>query len=128
MGPPFAKIPNIGELTWGLTAIPLHFKPQRSTPNELKSAPLGSTKLPNLEGLPILVVTAEASAFSMASPPTVELLLAGGAKADILHLADHGVRGNGHGLVYEKNSDQALQPVLQWLEQNVEERNQKGVN
>ena len=29
--------------------------------------------------------------------------------AELLHLPDHGVFGNGHGLIYEKNSDQALQ-------------------
>ncbi len=119
MGPPFATIPNIGELSWGLAAAPLHFEPHRSTPDQLKNAPPGSTKLPHLQGLPILVVTAEASPFSVASPPTVELLAASGANAELLHLPDHGVRGNGHGLVYEKNSDQALQPVLQWLDKTI---------
>ena len=38
-----------------------------------------------------------------------------GAAAEVLRLADHGVTGNGHGLIYEKNSDEALQPVLRWL-------------
>ena len=38
-----------------------------------------------------------------------------GAAAEHLHLPDHGILGNGHGLIYETNSDQALQPVLQWL-------------
>jgi hypothetical protein len=33
----------------------------------------------------------------------------------VLNLADHGVCGNGHGLIYEKNSDAALAPVLDWL-------------
>ena len=44
---------------------------------------------------------------------------AGGAAAELLHLPDHGVRGNGHGLIYEKNSDAALQPVLRWLAKHV---------
>ena len=38
-----------------------------------------------------------------------------GAAAELLHLPDHGVTGNGHGLIFEKNSDEALQPVLDWL-------------
>ena len=38
-----------------------------------------------------------------------------GAAVEGLHLPDHGVRGNGHGLIYEKNSDEALAPVLRWL-------------
>ena len=126
MGPPFAKIPNIGELTWGLAAAPLTFEPKRSTPEELKNALPAETKLPNLKDLAILVVTAEASAFSAASPPAVVLLQAGGAQAELLHLPDHGVHGNGHGLVYEKNSDQALQPVLDWLDQRINDEQQKG--
>ena len=29
------------------------------------------------------------------------------------------VTGNGHGLIYEKNSDEVLQPVLDWVERQV---------
>ena len=32
-----------------------------------------------------------------------------------MNLADYDVRGNGHGLIYERNSDDALAPVLAWL-------------
>ena len=63
-------------------------------------------------------MTAEASAFAPASTPIVERLTAGGAAAELLHLPDHGVRGNGHGLIYEKNSDEALRPVLAWLDRH----------
>jgi hypothetical protein len=34
---------------------------------------------------------------------------------DRIHLPDHGIKGNGHGLIYERNSDEALQPILKWL-------------
>ena len=44
------------------------------------------------------------------------MLTAAGAAAELIRLIDHGITGNGHGLIYEKNSDEALQPVLQWLE------------
>jgi hypothetical protein len=37
-----------------------------------------------------------------------------------MQLADHGEQGNGHGLIYEKNSDAALAPVLDWLVQRTE--------
>ena len=120
MGPPFADIPNIGALTWGLAAAPLTFDPPRSTADEVRAADPVTLRLPNLVGLSILVVTGETSAFAPASPPIVERLKAGGAAATLLHLPDHGVTGNGHGLIYEKNSDEALQPVLAWLEAHVE--------
>ena len=115
MGPPFADIPNIGELRWGLTAVPLTFDPRRATPVAVRDADPVTLRLPNLVGLPIAVVTGDTSAFAPASTPIVAALKAGGAAAELLHLPDHGVTGNGHGLIYEKNSDAALAPVLAWL-------------
>ena len=115
MGPPFAAIPNIGSMTWGPTAAPLRFEPHVGNPDTLRNAEPGALRLPSLTGLPILIVTAEASAFAKASPPTAEFLNAAGASAELLHLPDRGVHGNGHGLIYEKNSDEALAPVLEWL-------------
>ena len=116
MGPPFADIPNIGSLRWGLTAAPLTFDPPRTTPDAVRDADPATLRLPHLADLPIAVVTGDTSAFAPASLPIVAVLKAGGAAAELLHLPDHGVTGNGHGLIYEKNSDAALQPVLAWLE------------
>lgn len=102
MGPPFATIPNIGRLDWGLTAVPLSWDPQPTSPEALQAAPPGSYRLPTLDGVPIVAVTAEASAFAPASTPAIEQLKAAGCQASLLHLPDHGVYGNGHGLIYEK--------------------------
>ena len=118
MGPPFADIPNIGPLRWGLTAAPLTFEPPRSTPEAVRDADPATLRLPHLADLPIAVVTGDTSTFAPASPPIVAALIAAGAAAELLHLPDHGVTGNGHGLIYEKNSDAALQPVLAWLERH----------
>ena len=115
MGPPFADIPNIGPLRWGLTAAPLTFDPPRTTPEAVRNAEPATLRLPHLVDLPIAVVTGDTSAFAPASPPIVAALQAGGAAAELLHLPDYGVTGNGHGLIYEKNSDAALEPVLAWL-------------
>ena len=116
MGPPFADIPNIGPLRWGLTASPLTFDPPRPTPQVVRDADPEALRLPNLVGLPIAVVAGDTSAFAPASPPIVAALKAGGASAELLLLPDHGVTGNGHGLIYERNSDAALRPVLAWLD------------
>ena len=116
MGPPFADIPNIGPLRWGLTASPLTFDPPRATPREVREADPSTLRLPALANLPIAVVTGATSTFAPASAPIVAALRAAGAAAELLHLPDHGVAGNGHGLIYETNSDAALRPVLDWLE------------
>jgi pimeloyl-ACP methyl ester carboxylesterase len=116
MGPPFADIPNIGELAWGLTAVPLTWDPSVASPAQLRVASPGEHRLPALAELPIVAVTGEASAFAAASRPAIEQLITAGASAELLHLPDHGVFGNGHGLIYEKNSDAALAPILAWLD------------
>ena len=115
MGPPFADIPNIGSLTWELTAAPLSFEPKPSSPDQLREGAPGAHRLPALAGLPIAAVIGETSNFAPASEPIVEQLKAAGAAAEAIRLTDHGVFGNGHGLIYEKNSDEALRPVLAWL-------------
>lgn len=119
MGPPFAHIPNIGMMSWGPTAAPLKFEPPFEHASDLKQAEPGSYRLPSLAEKPVLIVTAEASDFAAASPPTAEFLNAAGASVELLHLPDHGVFGNGHGLIYEKNSDDALAPVLDWMNRNM---------
>jgi pimeloyl-ACP methyl ester carboxylesterase len=125
MGPPFAEIPNIGPMRWGPAAARLGYEPQPLSPQDLRLARPGTYSLPALTGLPILIVTAEASAFAAASPPTAAFLNACGASAELMDLADHAVRGNGHGLIYEKNSDEALAPVLEWLTRKTETRQEE---
>lgn len=116
MGPPFADIPLIGTLDWGLTSVPLSFDPPLIDPETLRSASPSTWKVPSLTDLPIAVLTGEAAVFATYGPAIVEFLNTCGASADLLHLPDHGVFGNGHGLIYELNSDAALKPVLKWLD------------
>ena len=115
MGPAFAETPNIGTLDWGLTAAPITYEPPRATAAEVRAADPTSLRIPALAGLPVAVVTGETSVQSTFAPAIVDFLNTAGAAAEHLHLPDYGVLGNGHGLIYEKNSDQALQPVLRWL-------------
>ena len=45
MGPPFADIPNIGPLSWGLTAAPLTFDPPRASAEEVRNADPATLRL-----------------------------------------------------------------------------------
>ncbi|QMU79934.1 lysophospholipase [Streptacidiphilus sp. PB12-B1b] len=118
MGPAFADIPRIGSLDWGLTAAPLRYDPPLDTPAQARAADPATLRIPALAGIPVAVVTGGASPFAANGPAVVRSLLTAGAAAEQLHLPDHGVHGNGHGLIYERNSDQALAPVLAWLERH----------
>ena len=116
MGPPFADVPNIGALAWGLTAAPVTYDPPRPTPDAVRRADPHSLKIPALGGIPVAVVSGEVSPQAQYAPKMLEFLLNAGADAEHLHLPNFGIYGNGHGLIYENNSDEALQPVLKWLE------------
>ena len=119
MGPPFGKTPNIGSLEWGLTAIPVSYDPPCATPAEVRAVDPATLRIPALHGMPVAVVSGEVSPQSKYAPDMVAFLKHAGAAVDALHLPDLGILGNGHGLIYEKNSDQTIQPVLQWLDSNV---------
>ncbi|MCC2033192.1 FAD-dependent oxidoreductase [Microbacterium sp. BWT-G7] len=116
LGPPFVKVPGIGELAWGITAIPVTTEPPTHSPEGL-----GGPASPRIIGLdvPVAVLTAPASPLSPAGPAMVEFLTAVGARAELIRLEDRGIDGNGHGVMMEANSDEAIVPVLEWLAQNV---------
>ena len=76
-------------------------------------------RLPNLEGIPIAIVTAEASFASPGNPGQVAFLKQAGCTAEEIRLVDFGVRGNGHMLMSERNNRETLQPILDWIDANV---------
>ena len=111
MGPPFADVPNIGALSWGLTSAPITYDPPVANPGQARAAKPESLHIPALKNKPVAVVSGEVSPQAGYAPQILEFLLHAGAKATLIHLPDHGI--------YEKNSDAALQPVLQWLDAQV---------
>jgi pimeloyl-ACP methyl ester carboxylesterase len=131
MGPPFLKAPERGlDLAWGLAAAPLSYSPAVQSPAELalvtesreEFGPIPLTlqqeparALPNLARFPIAVVTAEASRFTMFDRHLVAFLEQAGCDAELVRLADRGVRGNGHGMMLELNSDEALAVIEDWV-------------
>jgi len=42
-----------------------------------------------------------------------------GCDIEYITLPDAGVRGNGHGMMLEKNNREALQPILDWLKKKL---------
>jgi pimeloyl-ACP methyl ester carboxylesterase len=114
IGPPFAELPPLGvTLRWGLTAAPMTFDPPVSDPAELGGEPRA---LPNLAGVPIAVVSAQASPFVHLDEQIVEFLRGAGCAVERLRLAEHGVYGNGHAMMLERNNREALGVLLGWLE------------
>jgi pimeloyl-ACP methyl ester carboxylesterase len=127
IGPSFQGAPP-GSLTWGLTAIPLAFEPPVSTPDDLGLTPTTlpsgipavlqsepARKLPKLADVPVAVVTGEASWANGTDPGTVAFLQQAGVPAEHLRLGEHGVHGNGHMMMVERNNGEVAAVIESWL-------------
>jgi pimeloyl-ACP methyl ester carboxylesterase len=120
---------------WGITRGPLTFLPTAKDASEMKfvrqeqaDGP-GLTRcwlqagparqLPNLKGIPILIVTAEASYHAPYDHCTSQFLRQAGVEHDFVRLADSGIRGNGHMMMLEKNHLEIAAFLSQWLEKKI---------
>lgn len=120
MGPPFAELPGFGKLAWGITLSPLELTPPTSEPADLQDG-LGGRTVNGLNKLPIAVVVATDSPAAGFGAPTVSFLREAGANAELMPLSEHGIVGNGHGFIYEVNSDETVAPVVAWITSAVAE-------
>jgi pimeloyl-ACP methyl ester carboxylesterase len=76
-------------------------------------------KLVAIGDRPILIVTAEASFYASYNHCTVEYLEQAGVRPTHIRLADIGLKGNGHMMMMERNSDQVAGVVADWLAKNL---------
>jgi hypothetical protein len=134
-GPPDWFRYEAGTKTWGLSTIPINYDPPVADPTELRfvhedkpqAAGLArvwrqaepARKLKNLAGLPVAVVTGEGSYHAPFDHGTVQFLRQAGVAADHVRLWDHGVRGNGHMMMLEKNSDAVAAVIDGWIRKTV---------
>jgi len=146
-GPPFYGIEFVGApeffrqgplaLKYGITSVPLAYTPAISDSSELAilrqetadgpelvrcwAQKEPARQLPNLQKMPILVLTSEASYHAPYDHCTVRYLQQAGVKASFVKLADLGIRGNSHVMMLEKNNKEIAAVIAQWLEQNLPE-------
>ena len=115
---------------YGLTRMPLTFDPPVKAPEDLIVAQQAKAAdgrvrcwlqgepartLPNLAKVPAVLVTAEASFHATYDACTAAFLAQAGAKPDVIQLADQGLRGNGHMMMLETNSDAVADVLAAWL-------------
>jgi len=128
-GQPFA-----GANRWGMSSISVTYDPPVADPAEIKTRKVDASepgvnpyllqeeparKLKNLQGIPMVIVTAEASFASPGNPGAVAFFKQAGCTIEELRLGAAGVRGNGHMMMVEKNNREVLQPILDWIDKNV---------
>jgi pimeloyl-ACP methyl ester carboxylesterase len=146
-GPPFHDVVQIGppewfevgELSrpWGITAIPITYEPAVSDPSELavvyEDAPDDpelvrchlqaepARQLPNLQGIPILIIAGGASYHRSYDHCTAKYLEQAGVQNTYIPLDERGIHGNGHMMMLEKNNLRIAGLITRWLENNVDD-------
>jgi pimeloyl-ACP methyl ester carboxylesterase len=121
--------------SWGLTAIPITYAPPAAAASELafeqqqkadgpdlakcwlQKAP--ARTLPNLQKLPIAIVTGEASFHAPYEHCVIKFLEQAGVHPTWLNLSAMGIHGNGHMMMLEKNSDQIADVMERWLRKSL---------
>jgi pimeloyl-ACP methyl ester carboxylesterase len=135
-GPPFqnAVFGSGPARPYGLTDIPITYSPavtdpaadfvkQTITSNSSETSDCviqaddpPPRRLVNLSKIPELVVTTEASYHATHDWCTVRFLQQAGVPTTHLQLEKAGIHGNGHMVFLEKNSDQVVRVIHNWLE------------
>ena len=124
--------------SWGLTSIPITYAPPARDASELaferQEKPDGpdlarcwlqkspARQLPNLQKLPIAIVTGEASFHGPYEHCVVKFLEQAGVHPTWLNLGAMGIHGNGHMMMLEKNSDQIADVIERWVRKAVSEK------
>lgn len=135
-GPPFHEAVFGADKTrsWGISNIPLTYSPpvndalelqiEQHSPQKvgevagwLQKAP--ARQLPNLKGIPIVILSGEASYHAPYDVWTSRYLTQAGVENTYVPLADYGIKGNGHMLMIEKNSLDIAKFVDEWLRKSV---------
>lgn len=137
LGPPFedAVLGTGKARPWGPTDIRLTYDPPAAEATDLKTArdekPDGTDlavcvlqaaparQLPNLKGIPIVVLATEASYHAVYDHCTAKYLKQAGADVTFTRLGDVGLRGNGHMLMLELNSLDIARYVDDWVRKAV---------
>ena len=128
--------PNAGRAParkWGLTNTPLNYFPAASSPDDLKPVRVGpdsaatrsclqqsepARKLPNINKVPYVALTGEASQHAGYDHCIVNYLQQAGGNPEWIRLEEIGIRGNGHFGYLERNSEQIARVAERWFQRH----------
>ena len=141
-GPPFFNTDNVPGpdwfrdsaaqgRPWGITGVPLSYSPPAKNASDLaivrEEKPDGpdlarcwmqkspARQLANLQRMPILIMTTEASYHAAYDHCTVKFMEQAGVHPTFMKLADMGIHGNGHMIMLEKNNMEVAGLMSKWL-------------
>jgi pimeloyl-ACP methyl ester carboxylesterase len=120
--------------SWGLTNRPYEYDPPAKSPAELNVVPEAkgerpdeapcwlqvepARKLKKWGNIPVFMASANATYHRVYDPCIPKFLKQAGVKVDFYRLEDVGIRGNSHVMMLEKNSDDIIRFIGDWLREN----------
>jgi pimeloyl-ACP methyl ester carboxylesterase len=133
-----------GGLSWGVAAQKITYDPPVNDPAELKpvleekadipgdvvpcyvqSAPVH--KLINLANIPVVYLSAAGGYHRISDGCLAKWLNQAGVKTQFVRMEDVGLKGNGHEMMLEKNSDEIAKFIANWLAKNVKETDKPSI-
>lgn len=139
-GPPFDDVPPLSGTApkpsrgWGIAFDHLTYDPPVASPSEFDVEqeaeaegpglarcffPKTPHKLVHLAGIPIMILSSEASYHAQYDHCTSEYLTQSGVQNSFIRLADKGIHGNGHMMMLEKNNLEIAGVIADWISGNV---------
>jgi pimeloyl-ACP methyl ester carboxylesterase len=121
--------------SWGLTNMAMHYDPPVNSPADLKvylerkserpdevpcylqQEPVH--KLVNLERIRVLSISAEATYHRVYDSCIPKWLNQAGVRDDFVRLEDVGIDGNMHEMFLDRNSDEVIKFIEEWIRKNV---------
>jgi hypothetical protein len=121
--------------SWGLTNMKYEYDPPANTPADLQVVLETKSdrpdevrcwmqveparKLARWRNIPVLAISANGTYHRVYDPCIPKFLNQAGVKTDFVRLEDVGIRGNSHMMMLEKNSDDIIDFVVEWIKDNV---------
>jgi len=128
--------------SWGLTTNPYEFDPPIKSPSELKvhlepserpGDEVGcymqdepARKLVHFQNMRILSISAEGTYHRVFDVCIPKWLNQAGAKAEFIRLEDVGIHGNMHEMFLDRNSDEIVKFIDNWLRKNINTKAASG--
>jgi len=121
--------------SWGLTTSPFRFDPPINSPSELNvrleeksdrpdevrcwMQVEPARKLVNFQNIPVLDISGNGTYHRVFDACIPKWLNQAGVKTEFVRLEEQGMSGNGHMMMLERNSDDIVKFITDWLQKNV---------
>jgi pimeloyl-ACP methyl ester carboxylesterase len=132
-----AKVAYTGKIgnAWGVTNMPMHYEPPVNSPEDLKTyleekserpdeVPCYMQKEPvhklvGMQNIRILSISAEGTYHRVFDACIPKWFNQAGVKDEFVRLEDVGIHGNMHEMFLDKNSDEVIKFIDDWIRKNV---------